>query len=46
MKYKSKMKAVYAKAGIPTARYALVSTYENAQGFYCARWLSGCCQAR
>lgn len=33
VKYKSKMKAYYAKAGIPTARYHLVESYENAAAF-------------
>ena len=33
VKYKSAMKAYYAKAGIPTAKYHLVDTYENAVAF-------------
>lgn len=33
MKYKSKMKAVYEKAGIKACRYELVSTYEKALAF-------------
>ena len=33
VKYKSKMKAYYAKAGIPTARYHLVGEYVNAAAF-------------
>lgn len=33
MKYKSKMKDVYKKAGIPTARYALVNDYEETKAF-------------
>ncbi len=33
MKYKSKMKAYYAKAGIPTARYHLVGDYEGSREF-------------
>lgn len=33
MKYKSKMKAVYEKAGIPTAKYHLVNDYESAKAF-------------
>ncbi len=33
MKYKSKMKDVYKKAGIPTARYALVHDYETTKKF-------------
>ena len=33
VKFKSKMKAYYAKAGIPTARYHLVESYENAAAF-------------
>lgn len=33
MKYKSKMKAKYAEAGIPTARYHLVGDFEAAKAF-------------
>ena len=33
MKYKSAMKAYYAKAGIPTARYHVVNDYESARAF-------------
>ena len=33
MKYKSKMKEYYAKAGIPTARYHLVDTVEGCREF-------------
>ena len=33
VKHKSAMKAYYAKAGIPTARYRLVDSYENAAAF-------------
>ncbi len=33
MKYKSKMKAVYKKAGIPTARYRLVDDYQATKAF-------------
>lgn len=33
MKYKSKMKDVYAKAGIPTARYRLVDDYQATKAF-------------
>lgn len=33
IKYKSKMKEYYAKAGVPTARYHLVSTKEEGQKF-------------
>ncbi len=33
VKYKSAMKAYYAKAGIPTARYHLVDRYEDAVAF-------------
>lgn len=33
MKYKSKMKDVYKKAGIPTARYLLVNDYEATKAF-------------
>lgn len=33
MKYKSKMKEVYKKAGIPVARYDFVSDYESAISF-------------
>lgn len=33
VKHKSAMKAYYAKAGIPTARYHLVESYENAAAF-------------
>lgn len=33
MKYKSKMKDVYKKVGIPTARYALVNDYEETKAF-------------
>jgi len=33
IKYKSKMKEYYAKAGVPTARYHLVSTYEEGKKF-------------
>jgi len=33
IKLKSAMKAYYAKAGIPTARYHLVDSYEDAAGF-------------
>ena len=33
IKYKSKMKEYYAKAGVPTARYHLVSTLEEGQKF-------------
>ena len=33
IKYKSKMKEYYAKAGIPTARYHLVDTLENGLAF-------------
>lgn len=33
IKYKSKMKANYAKAGIPAAQYHLVSTYEEGKAF-------------
>jgi len=33
VKYKSKMKANYAKAGVPTAQYHLVSTYEEGKAF-------------
>lgn len=33
MKYKSKMKEYYAKAGIPTARYHLVDTLEGCREF-------------
>lgn len=33
IKYKSKMKANYLKAGIPVARYHLVDNYENCRAF-------------
>ena len=33
IKYKSKMKAYYAQAGIPTARYHLVDTLEECEKF-------------
>ena len=33
IKYKSEMKAFYAKAGIPTARYHVVNDYESAREF-------------
>ncbi len=33
IKFKSAMKAYYAKAGLPTARYHLVDNYENAKSF-------------
>lgn len=33
IKYKSKMKANYLKAGIPVARYHLVDNYENCKAF-------------
>ena len=33
VKYKSKMKAYYAKAGIKTARYHLVHDYEGCKKF-------------
>jgi hypothetical protein len=33
IKYKSQMKAYYAKAGLPTARYHLVQGYEDASEF-------------
>ena len=33
VKYKSAMKAFYAKAGVPTARYHIVDTYEAAAAF-------------
>ena len=33
IKYKSKMKEYYAKAGVPTARYHLVSTKEEGEAF-------------
>ena len=33
IKYKSAMKAYYAKAGIPTARYHIVEDYESARAF-------------
>lgn len=33
IKYKSKMKACYAKAGVPVARYHLVSNLESAKDF-------------
>ena len=33
VKYKSAMKAYYAKAGIPTARYHIVEDYESARAF-------------
>ena len=33
IKYKSAMKAYYAKAGLPTARYHLVDSYENSLEF-------------
>ena len=33
MKYKSAMKAYYAKAGVPTARYHVVNDYESARAF-------------
>lgn len=33
IKYKSKMKAGYQKAGVPTARYHLVKNLENARAF-------------
>ena len=33
IKYKSAMKAYYAKAGIPTARYHIVNDYESARAF-------------
>ena len=33
MKYKSKMKGVYEKAGIPVAKYHLVNDYESAKAF-------------
>lgn len=33
IKYKSKMKAYYKKAGIPTARYHLVEAYEDCKAF-------------
>lgn len=33
IKYKSKMKEYYAKAGIPTARYHLVHDFEDARAF-------------
>lgn len=33
VKYKSKMKANYAKAGVPTAQYHLVSTYDEGKVF-------------
>ena len=33
IKYKSAMKAYYAEAGIPTARYHVVGDYENARAF-------------
>ena len=33
IKYKSKMKEYYASAGVPTARFHLVSTYEEGRAF-------------
>ncbi len=33
IKFKSAMKAYYAKAGLPTARYHLVDNYENTRAF-------------
>lgn len=33
MKYKSAMKAYYARAGVPTARYHLVDNWENTMNF-------------
>jgi hypothetical protein len=33
VKFKSKMKANYAKAGVPAAKYHLVSTYEEGKAF-------------
>ena len=33
MKYKSAMKAYYARAGVPTARYHLVDNWENTLNF-------------
>ncbi len=33
IKYKSKMKSIYEKAGVPVARYNLVTTFENSLEF-------------
>ncbi len=38
IKYKSKMKEYYQKAGIATARYHMVDDYEGCKGSSSTRW--------